>query len=65
MVNVSDFSLDDLMAVADSISLTRTDKAINQVYAAVERWPEFAKAAGVNEKTIQEISANHRLDLVK
>ncbi len=59
------FSLDDLIAVAESISLTRTDKVINEVYAAVERWPEFARAAGVNEKTIQEISANHRLDLVK
>ena len=59
------FSLDDLIAVADSISLTRTDKVINQVSAAVERWPEFARAAGVNEKAIQEISANHRLDMVK
>ena len=59
------YSLDDLIAVAESISLTRTDKVIDQVYAAVERWPEFARTAGINEKTIQEISANHRLDLVK
>jgi hypothetical protein len=34
------------------------------VFAAVERWPEFAREAGVNEKTIQEISANHRLGVV-
>jgi serine/threonine-protein kinase HipA len=59
------FSMNDLMAVAESISLTRTDRVINQVYAAVERWPEFAKTAGVNEKTIQDISASHRLGMVK
>ncbi len=58
------FSLDDLMAVGDSISLPRTDRIINEVYAAVERWPEFAGQAGVNDKTIAEISANHRLDVV-
>jgi serine/threonine-protein kinase HipA len=58
------FSLEDLIAVAESISLTRTDKVINEVYTAVERWPEFAREAGVNGKTIQEISANHRLAMI-
>ena len=58
------FSLEDLIAVAESISLTRTDKVINEVFAAVERWPEFAREAGVNEKTIKDISANHRLGML-
>jgi len=58
------FSMEDLITVGESISLTRTDKVINEVYSAIERWPEFAREAGVNDKTIQEISANHRLDMV-
>lgn len=58
------FSLEDLITVGESISLTRTDKVINEVFAAVERWPEFAKQAGVNDKTIKDISANHRLDMI-
>ncbi|NNK94401.1 MAG: type II toxin-antitoxin system HipA family toxin, partial [Desulfobacterales bacterium] len=58
------FSLEDLIAVAESISLNRTDKVINEVFAAVERWPEFARQAGVNEKTIKDISSNHRLGMV-
>ena len=55
------FSLEDLNTVAESISLTRTDKVVNEVFAAVERWPEFAREAGVNEKAIKDISENHRL----
>lgn len=58
------FRLKDLITVGESISLTRTDKVINEVFAAVERWPEFARKAGVNEKTIKDIAANHRLDIL-
>jgi serine/threonine-protein kinase HipA len=56
-----DFSIQDLFTVGESISLTRTDKVVDEVISAVERWPEYAREAGVNEKTIREISANHRL----
>ncbi len=58
------FSRHDLVAVADSISLTKTDSVIGEVAAAVERWPEFARQAGVGEATIREIAANHRLDIL-
>ena len=58
------FSRHDLVAVADSISLTKTDSVIDEVCAAVERWPDFARQAGVNEATIREIAANHRLGIV-
>jgi serine/threonine-protein kinase HipA len=58
------FTRDDLIVVADSISLTRADRIIDEVIAAVERWPEFAAQAGVSRKTIDEIAANHRLDIV-
>lgn len=59
------FTMDDLRAVADSISLTRTDQVINEVFAAVERWPEFAREAGVKPETIAEIADNHRLYLLE
>lgn len=58
------FNRNDLKTVAESISLTRTDRIIDEVFSAVERWPEFARNAGVNRKTIDEISANHRLDIL-
>ncbi|HEY4732374.1 MAG TPA: type II toxin-antitoxin system HipA family toxin [Gammaproteobacteria bacterium] len=57
------FTKADLIAVSDSISLSKPDEVINDVVNAVERWPEFAKTAGVNDKTIKEISNNHRLRL--
>jgi len=58
------FTKEDLIAVSDSISLSKPDGVINDVVKAVERWPEFAKEAGVNDKTIKEISENHRLKLI-
>lgn len=58
------FTREDLVAVADSISLTRPERILDEVYAAVERWPEFAARAGVDQKTIAEIAANHRLNII-
>lgn len=58
------FGRDDLIAVADSISLTSADRIIDEVFAAVERWPEFALKAGIEQKTIDEISGNHRLNII-
>lgn len=56
------FTKEDLIAVGDSISLSKPDGLINDVVSAVERWPEFAKTAGVNDKTMKEISNNHGLN---
>jgi len=58
------FTMDDLRVVAESISLTRTDQVINEVFAAVERWPEFAREAGIKPERIAEIANNHRLGLL-
>jgi hypothetical protein len=33
------------------------------VLGQVEKWPEFAREAGVNEERIVEIGQNHRLGL--
>jgi serine/threonine-protein kinase HipA len=59
------FTMHDLVAVAESISLIRTDKIIDEVFTAVERWPEFAREAGVKPETIAEIANNHRLDVLE
>ncbi|MBI5449977.1 MAG: type II toxin-antitoxin system HipA family toxin [Gammaproteobacteria bacterium] len=57
------FTREDLIAVGDSIRLSKPDGVINDVISAVERWPEFAKTAGINDKTTKDISNNHRLNL--
>ncbi len=57
------FAMADLIAVADSLGLPKPETIVGDVLGAVERWPEFAKDAGVNAKTAKEISENHRLKL--
>ena len=57
------FTLDDLIAVGESISIPRPGEVIDEVADAVSKWPEFAKASGVGNKLIAEITRNHRLDL--
>ena len=57
------FTLDDLIAVGESISIPRPGEVIDEVADAVSKWPEFAKASGVGNRLIAEIAHNHRLDL--
>lgn len=59
------FTKNDLLGVAASISLKKADKVMNDVFEAVEKWPEFAKDASIDDKTIKEISENHRLSLME
>ena len=54
------FTRQDLLAVADSISLGKADEIINDVCRAVEHWPEFARLAGVRDPVIEEIRTHHR-----
>ena len=51
----------DLVAIGESISLSKPEDIINDVVTAVEKWPAFAKEAGVNDKLINEIADNHGL----
>jgi serine/threonine-protein kinase HipA len=55
------FTHDDLIAVGESISLTKSAQIIDEVVEAVRRWPEFAKQAEVPAKTVNEIASHHRL----
>jgi len=56
------FTRDDLITVGESISLSKSEGIIHDVMAAVERWPEFAKQAGVKQKIVLEIQKHHRLN---
>lgn len=55
------FTRAELLAVAESISINKAGTIIDEVVGAVETWPGFAQQAGIPNKTIQEIAANHRL----
>ena len=57
------FTRDDLITVGESISLSRPEGIIHDVMAAIERWPEFAKQAGVTQKVILEIQKHQCLNL--
>jgi serine/threonine-protein kinase HipA len=56
-----DITRQDLLDVADAISLSRPQAIIEEVVQAVENWPEFATAAGVPDKVVRQISAEHRV----
>ena len=55
------FTWQDLMTVADAISLNKPEELINEVINEVQQWPEFAKAAGIKPTVSEEIGRNHRL----
>jgi len=59
------FTLADLEACAKTASISRGHvvRIFDEVRAAVERWPAFADAAGVDERWRDEIGATLRLDL--
>ena len=53
------FSLEDLVSVGESISLSRPEMIINNVITAVEQWPEYAKNAGAKKEVIDNIKKHH------
>ncbi len=57
------FTRDDLVYIGESISLPRPEEIINDVVSAVEKWPEYAKEAGVSEKISLDISKYQRTRL--
>jgi serine/threonine-protein kinase HipA len=56
-----DFTREDLIAVAGSISLPRPDKIIDEVVAAVADWSTFANDAGVSKSASKDRAQYHRL----
>jgi len=54
---------EDLIAVGDSISLSKSGRVIDEVVDAVAEWPRYAKQAGVSPSIIRDRGAHHRLGL--
>ncbi len=57
------FTKEELISTGQSISISRPEEIINDVITAVNKWPEFAKQAGIKAKTISEIGKQHRTKL--
>ncbi|MBL3590563.1 MAG: type II toxin-antitoxin system HipA family toxin [gamma proteobacterium endosymbiont of Lamellibrachia anaximandri] len=55
------FSMADLLAVGESISLPNISETVAEVVEAVKRWAEFASTAGMEKPTITAIAKQHRL----
>jgi len=57
------FTRQELLDAGAAISLPRPADIIDEVNAAVARWPEFARQAGIDSQVTDEIARNHRLKL--
>jgi serine/threonine-protein kinase HipA len=57
-----DFTLADFEACGKAVSLRRgrARALVEEVRAAVTRWPEFAEAAGVPEASTKRVAGAHR-----
>lgn len=51
----------DLIAVAKRFNLRGAAALIDEVLHAVDRWPKFAKAAGIEERMALRLGGQHRL----
>ncbi len=49
------FTRQDLLKLADNISLTKPEEVIHHVLSAVENWSEFAKTAGIRAELVEKI----------
>lgn len=58
------FTKNDLIEIGQSISISRPEDLIDDVIAAVNKWLEFAKKAGVNKNVSLDIKKQHRMQLV-
>ena len=57
------FTKEDLLKVAASSDLKGAGQVIQQVLDAVERWPDFAKQTGVDNKRTKTITERHRANI--
>jgi serine/threonine-protein kinase HipA len=57
-----DFVLDDLVALARAADIKRTKALaiVEEIDAAIERWPAFAAEAGIDSETVRKIAAAQR-----
>lgn len=57
------FSKADLIALGESISLTKPEEIINEVLTTVQQWPKYAKQAGVKNEIMLDIRKQQRINL--
>lgn len=55
---------EDTLALASRYAIEDADDIIEQAGNAVDRWPEFARAAGVKDTDMSRIQAYHRVDQI-
>ncbi len=53
------FTREDLIQAGDAISLSKPEEVLNDVIAAVDKWPSYAKDAGLQKALVLEISRHH------
>ena len=58
------FTIADLIAVGESISIPKPLEIIRQVGDSVKQWPAFARKAGVRKDYIGEIARHHRVSIM-
>lgn len=56
-----DFTVEDLLAEADRFKVGEAKRIIKQVRSAIQSWPDFAKAAGVQTVETERIRSLHVL----
>ena len=59
------YTVEDLQAPAKQYEIKGAAAILDQVAAAVSRWPEFARKAGVDSELAKKISRTHRLHLMR
>ncbi|MDH3976316.1 MAG: type II toxin-antitoxin system HipA family toxin [Deltaproteobacteria bacterium] len=59
------FKSEDLLVVGESISLNKPKEIIAEVAHYVEKWPEYAKEAGLKKSITKDIQNNHRSELIR
>jgi len=58
------FTKEDLLSVAKRFGIKRAEDVLQEVFAAVKRWPEFAEDVDVPHETINRIRATHRCGIL-
>jgi serine/threonine-protein kinase HipA len=55
------FTMNDLLTVADSISLSKPKEIIKEIMSVAENWPEYAQKANIEKDIILRIGSAHRV----
>jgi hypothetical protein len=56
----TEISKDDLRQLGDLHEVPGIERALTEVEAAIDAWPDFARAAGVDASTTQKITEELR-----